>query len=287
MKRELWYALKRYVPAPVRHGYRRFTSFYPKYRTMVIESKWYRKLLAPGYDDAPIDRALTQYYVDGDTPMATWSLDHQKPHGSVREQYYFLHYLLAKAMQELCSPRSWIDLGCGVGSLSLQVARLGIDDVLAVEGSDIPLKSGLVRFCHANYIVADVTMPLQIRRAGGERATFDVVSAMELLEHIPDERHGMLFDNIRSCRPTWVLLSIGLQPEPYHVNLKSMQKWIKTVSQLLPDYSYNHGLSERVFRRCRKHPHLVDLCPANHLPEGRKLLIFVRNGRFTEERQWR
>lgn len=240
-----------------------------------LRENFYR-LTVPGYSSAPVIRPLTQYLLKR-SQVATWSPDHQLPHGTVLERYYLPHFLLARSVIKVCCVNSWCDLGSGVGSLSLAVARLGVDNVIAIEGSDIALCSGLVRFPHSNYFIADVTQPIDIYFADGTPAEFDLVSALELLEHIPEEYLDDFFDNIRRMNTKFLLLSIGLQPDPpYHVNLKSMREWMQRIYEGLQYWEYDDNLSQQVFRETGKHVRFKNNYPTNIFPEDRNLLIFVR-----------
>lgn len=253
-------ALRTAIPAPIRARLREIIN----------------RLVVPGYSNAPIRRPLTKYIVDGAT-VAQWSLDHQQPHGVVLESCYVPHYLLARAVLSVCKVQSWCDLGSGVGSLPLAVARLGINDVLAIEGSDTALRSGLVRFPHSNYFVADVTEHITVKFVDGIPASFGLVSALELFEHIPEDRLDCLFVNIRRMNPKILLLSVGLQPDPpYHVNLKTMRQWMQRITEALQGSVYDDDLSQKVFEGTRRHPRFQNGYPTNCFPDNRNLLVFVR-----------
>jgi 2-polyprenyl-3-methyl-5-hydroxy-6-metoxy-1,4-benzoquinol methylase len=233
--------------------------------------------LRPTYKYSAITRPLRGYTIRGERLVASWSPDHFHPHGAVDKGYYYPHHLLAKAILQSCEAESWCDLGSGVGSLVEEVARLGLDQVLAIEGSDAAIRSGLVQLPPDNYLIADLTLPMRICHLNGEPACFDVVSALELLEHVPEHKLSNLFANVCALEPKWIVFSIGLQPNPpWHVNLKSMQGWIDTISQGLPGLRYDHELSQEIFERTGKHPRFVNIYPTNQIPSYRNLLIFSR-----------
>lgn len=252
--------IKAGIPAPIRAHLREIKN----------------RVDVPGYSSAPVRRPLTKYVVD-DALLAEWSPDHQQAYGAVEDSFYLPHFLLARAVLQLCRVQSWCDLGSGVGSLPLAVTRLGVNDVLAIDGTDAALRGGLVRFPLSNYFVADVTRPIKINFADGTSARFDLVSALELLEHIPEDRLYGLLGNIRQMNPKFLLLSVGLQPDPpYHVNLKSMREWIQRVSRALQEWVYDDNLSQQVFLGARKHPRFQNDYITNCFPYNRNLLIFVR-----------
>ena len=150
-------------------------------------------------------------------------------------------------------------------------------DVLAIEGSDAALRAGKVQLPLSNYCVADICLPLEVAAESGTPARFDVVSALELVEHLPDSRLVGLFDNIRRLQPKYVVLAVGLQPEhPYHVNLKSMSEWLDVISSMLSGWIYDDILSTKIFRSTRCHTRFANDYQTNHLPLNRNLIIFVR-----------
>ncbi len=97
-----------------------------------------------GEDSTPISRDLTKYFIE-DSTIADWSPDHSDPKGVIEDYHYKAHSLLAKAVLQLLLVNSWCDLGTGVASLPLAVAKLGLDDVLALDGTDIAVGTGLVK----------------------------------------------------------------------------------------------------------------------------------------------
>ena len=172
---------------------------------------------------------------------------------------------------------SWCDLGTGVGSLPLAVARLGLDHVVGIEGSDAALRNGQVRFSHTNYFTTDITESFTLSQADGTPPTFDIISALELLEHIPEEKLDSLFGIMHRMRPKYLMFSIGLQPDPpYHVTLKSMAEWLQRLSEAFPAHAYDDALSQQVFLGARKHPRFQNHYHTNCLPDDRNLVIFAK-----------
>lgn len=91
--------------------------------------------------------------------------------------------------------RRVLDVGCGTGTMLGYLARYG-----RAEGIDADKEA--VRFCHERG-VRDVhhvpALPLPF-----DDATFDLVTAFDVLEHINDDR-GMLFELERVLRPAGTL----------------------------------------------------------------------------------
>ncbi len=241
-----------------------------------IVKGFFRKAFYPDYGFSFDNRKLATYRVKNVEP-ASWSADSQKPHGTLMTEFSFPHFLLARAMIRTCNIHSWCDIGTGSATLPFQVARLGVDDIFAIDGCDVALRAGKVRLPLSNYCVADICLPLEIITESGQPACFDVVSALELVEHIPDSKLEGLFDNISRLQPKFIIFAIGLQPDPpYHVNLKSMLEWLSIISSMLLGWSYDDPLSTKIFRSTRCHTRFRNHYPTNDLPLHRNLLIFVR-----------
>ncbi len=240
---------------------------------------FFRKTFYPDYGLTLTGRNLSVYSVKN-AELARWSADCQQPYGTLMDNFSFPHFLLARSMIRVCNVRSWCDMGTGSATLPFQAARLGITDVLAIEGSDAALRAGRVQLPLNNYCVADVCLPLEVIAENGKPACFDVVSALELIEHIPDSKLAGLFDNIRRLEAKYAVFAIGLQPDPpYHVNLKSMPEWLREISSMLSGWVYDEALSEEIFRSTRRNRRFINDYPTNHLPLHRNLLIFKRQGR--------
>lgn len=235
-----------------------------------------RKAFYPDYGFTLGNCKLRSYLVKGVQP-ALWSADCQKPEGTLDNGYSFPHFLLVRALIRTCDIHSWCDLGTGGATLPFQAARLGVTDVFAIEGSEAALREGTVLLPRSNYCVSDICMPLEITAEDGVPARFDVVSALELVEHIPDAKLKGLFDNIKRLQPKYVVFAIGLQPHPpYHVNLKSMSEWLSVISSMLPDWIYDDALSIKIFKLARCHERFRNHYPTNHLPLNRNLVIFKK-----------
>jgi 2-polyprenyl-3-methyl-5-hydroxy-6-metoxy-1,4-benzoquinol methylase len=235
-----------------------------------------RKAFYPDYGFNFDNRKLRAYHVKNALP-AHWSADSQKPYGTLMIGYGFAHFLLARAVIRICDIHSWCDLGTGSATLPFHAGRLGITEIFAIEGSEAALRAGKVRLPLSNYCVADICLPLEVITESGAPACFDVVSALELVEHIPDSKLTGLFDNIKRLQPKFVIFAVGLQPEPpYHINLKSMLEWLDEISSMLSGWVYDDTLSTKIFRDTRCHSRYVNEYNTNHLPLGRNLIIFVK-----------
>jgi SAM-dependent methyltransferase len=128
---------------------------------------------------------------------ALHSVDHIVPKGTVRDNTRWPR--LAVWAEELFGRKiRALDLGCAGGGLVFDMVSAG-HDAVGVEGSDLS-----ARFSRAEWgtirdrlFVADITVEFQLwDDAAGAPAGFDLVTAWEVLEHIPEDLLPGLFGNV-------------------------------------------------------------------------------------------
>jgi 2-polyprenyl-3-methyl-5-hydroxy-6-metoxy-1,4-benzoquinol methylase len=134
--------------------------------------------------------------VKTDHPLAAGTVDHQHPRGTKNDSSVEPEF--NRRLLELVPHARVLDLGCAGGGL---VGSLLDDHVFAVgvEGSDYSLKLGRAEWGRhpGNLFTADITEPFHVLRAGVP-LQFDVVTAWEFLEHIPQPRLPAVAENIRA-----------------------------------------------------------------------------------------
>lgn len=119
-------------------------------------------------------------------------------------------------------PPRVFDLGCGIGSYLFGFSRLGC----MIGGCDIgweaakPFMRGTIR---RKTFPADVGQPIKVGRR------FDLVLCLDVAEHVSQDRHGTLWDNIKRLGKRWVLFSGGLPSQPGcgHIACQTRDKWIQ------------------------------------------------------------
>lgn len=125
------------------------------------------------YDPAELEKfaALASRWWDADGP--------QKPLHAlnpVRLDYVASHAVLAG--------RKVVDIGCGGGLLSEALARAG------AQVTAIDLGEELIRMARLHALESELSIDYRVQSAEAlaeaEAGTFDVVTCMEMLEHVPD-----------------------------------------------------------------------------------------------------
>jgi SAM-dependent methyltransferase len=142
-----------------------------------------------------------QLHVQTDHPVAFKSPDHLIPWGTMRDNSTnkkFVSAMKARIEREQRkSEYGAMDLGCSGGQLVRDFRDLGWMAV-GLEGSDFSLKHGRANWpalAGKNLFTCDITKPFQVTSAG-KPARFDLITAWEVLEHIPTPDIPMLFTNI-------------------------------------------------------------------------------------------
>lgn len=119
---------------------------------------------------------------------------------------------------ELFSPKSVIDVGCGVGTWLSVFINMGIKSALGLDG--YYLKSSLLKIPQKNFKVWDLTKPIRIKKR------FDLAICLEVAEHLEKESANTLIDSL--TRLSDVILfsaAIPLQGGTHHVNEQWPEYW--------------------------------------------------------------
>ncbi len=127
-------------------------------------------------------------------------------------------------------------MGCAGGGLVRSFLADGYT-AIGLEGSDAPgrLRSGEWDTIPYHLFSCDITEPFEVRDAAGDSVKFDIVTAWEVLEHIPEEKLAGLITNVRRhLNPCGIFVgSVDLFAEGnpvrgavYHVTLKPKSWWL-------------------------------------------------------------
>jgi 2-polyprenyl-3-methyl-5-hydroxy-6-metoxy-1,4-benzoquinol methylase len=140
------------------------------------------------------------------------------------------------------NPQSVLDLGCNVGAWLLSFERVGVKDVIGIDGDN--MKESLVMLNH-DFIAHDLTRALDLNRK------FDLVLCLEVAEHIDEKHADTLIDNAirHSDLIFWSAATKG-QGGYKHVNEQPHEYWInkfaakgykhRMMNELLPDLPHNY-----------------------------------------------
>jgi SAM-dependent methyltransferase len=168
-------------------------------------------------------------------PVALASDDHRSPMGVANDNTHCLRFV--KRIEDLFQrPVSILDLGCAGGGLVLDFLRRG-HFAIGLEGSDFALRNqrGEWAFIPDHLFTCDVTQEFELRH-GNQFCEFDLITAWELLEHIPRASLPGLFSNIRKHLAHDGLFTASVATfdhgDPasgarWHVTVKPRQWWLE------------------------------------------------------------
>jgi SAM-dependent methyltransferase len=142
------------------------------------------------------------------------------------------------------NPQNVLSLGCGLGFDVERFVQLGID----VIGLEIT-QSGIDDSPVSEYIVNGSATDLSIFND----KEFDMVGALELMEHLPPELTEQTIREIRRVGRTFGVFTIGRgTQDPTHINLRPREEWMKLLSPVDTKF-------ERFLRDDLKRKQLVDM----------------------------
>lgn len=169
-------------------------------------------------------------------PIAFESNDHKVPHGTIRDNTRYPRFI---RKCELLFPKKehlyMLDLGCSGGGMVLDAClrdHIGI----GLEGSDSSLimQRAEWRLLRKNLFTCDITKPF-ILTESNKTCKFDVITAWEVMEHLPEESLDQFFENLKKHMYKSSLFICSVSPwediDPitkinWHVNTKSKEWWI-------------------------------------------------------------
>ena len=169
-------------------------------------------------------------------PVAVGTTDHQMPRGAIRDSTTHPDFNLA--LRKLIPGGGFrlLDLGCAGGGMVRSFLQEGAE-AIGIEGSDHPrrLALGEWRRCSHHLFTADITEPFELADQTGKEVRFDVVTAWEVLEHIPEHQlTGLIRNIVRHLKPGgYFIASVDQTPDVdpltgaiYHQTLQSKDWWL-------------------------------------------------------------
>jgi SAM-dependent methyltransferase len=144
-----------------------------------------------------------------------------------------------------------LDLGCSGGGFVKSILTDGYVAV-GLEGSDLSLRLQRAEWpiIPLHLFTCDITKPFSIETPESHRFLFDVVTAWEVLEHIPKSKLPGLFENIRSnLKPSGVFIAsidITRDENPnfnavYHQTVEKPDWWIAEIAKYGFEPVVDHG----------------------------------------------
>jgi len=107
-----------------------------------------------------------------------------------------------------------LEIGCGIGCLSSLVSKKAKNCVY--EATDISPKS--IEFAKAQPALSDILFQAaDIVEYQAKKAPFDKILLFDVLEHIPEDKHNLLFDKISNWMHSGSVLFINL-PNPSYID---------------------------------------------------------------------
>jgi SAM-dependent methyltransferase len=174
-------------------------------------------------------------------PVAIHSEDHRQPRGTKNDNTR--HPRFVRRTEEIFKSAIvyHMDLGCAGGGLVLDFILKGHVSV-GIEGSDYSLKERRAewRVIPNHLFTADVTEPYDVQTHDGAPVQFDVISAWELLEHLPESRLPRFFDNVRRhLKPGGIFVASVATFEDrdpatgavWHVTVKPKDWWLDRIAE--------------------------------------------------------
>lgn len=168
------------------------------------------------------------YQVHTDHPVAVDSPDHLHPLGTANDNSSSEEWI-AWAESRIGRPLFLADFGCAGGRLvhdMLQRCHVAI----GIEGSDYSKVNRRAEWplIPDHLFTADLCHPVDIRQ-NGKAATFDYITAWEVLEHIPEDRLRVFLENVRKhLAPGGVFVAsvATFDAPPHHVTLHGESWWV-------------------------------------------------------------
>jgi 2-polyprenyl-3-methyl-5-hydroxy-6-metoxy-1,4-benzoquinol methylase len=160
--------------------------------------------------------------------IADYSDDHKFPRGTRNDNTRHPRFVRACEMAFGRKVRH-LDLGCAGGGLVFDFLIEG-NESYGVDGSDYSLleRRAEWRVIPDHLFTADITEPFRILRPDGIVMSFDVITAWEVLEHIPEHRLQNLIDNIwNSLQPGGLFVGSVSTEEDFDRNIAAV--WHVTV----------------------------------------------------------
>ena len=132
--------------------------------------------------------------------------------------------IIVPIVNDLVQPHSVLDVGCGLGTWLAEWNRVGVNDVIGLDGNYVDPNS--LRMPTSNFVPTDLNTSFSLGRK------FDLVESLEVAEHLEEDRADQLVEAIANHGDT-VLFSAAIpgQGGVHHVNEQWPSYWVKKFSE--------------------------------------------------------
>lgn len=182
---------------------------------------------------------------------ALHSIDHILPKGTVRDNTRWPRMAIW-AEEQFGRKVRCMDMGCAGGGVVFDMVSAG-HDAIGVEGSDLSAKFSRAEWgtIRDRLFVADITKDFRLEAEGTRRpAEFDLITAWEVLEHIPEELIPGLFANVvRHLAPGGIFAASVATYEDvdaatgmrWHQTVQPKSWWLAQIGRIAPELAEVHG----------------------------------------------
>jgi SAM-dependent methyltransferase len=129
---------------------------------------------------------------------------------------------------QLLSPKSVVDVGCGIGAWLVEFRNAGVDDFLGIDGAYVNKSQLLIE--QNRFVSHDLTQPLDI--PASHRRQFDLAVSLEVAEHLDAKYAAQFVSGLASAAPA-VLFSAAIpyQGGTHHVNEQWPTYWARLFAE--------------------------------------------------------
>ncbi len=133
-----------------------------------------------------------------DHPVAYETVDHISPRGTANDNTRWPRFVAA-CERHFQRPIKYLDLGCAGGGMVFEFLLRG-HEAIGLEGSDLSQRTLRAewRLIAEHLFTCDITKPFKLTQGKSKSYQADVITAWEVLEHIPKEQLPGMFENIRN-----------------------------------------------------------------------------------------
>ena len=208
------------------------------------------------------------FRVETNYPIAIDSPDHLHPKGTACDNNTWPGFI-DDVEKHFARKVRFLDLGCAGGQFVADFLARG-HEAVGLEGSDYSLRHNRANWptlAGANLFTCDISRPFRISIGNDGWPGFDVITAIEVLEHIPPDRIDQVLKNIADhLHPNgWFVASIGTRRDTFdgvelHQTVEQADWWQDKLSGLFspvlpcpinswPRHKHKHSLSVCVSRK--------------------------------------